>query len=283
MSAATPNQCSTTLILGTWVDDAVTSITDDYAAKYRALGLTEAALMVNSMNAPRSSPGWKLRAKQAAFATAADALRGAGVDVILTCWPRPDRAQLVQLERDMTVLVDVCNPVAVEVDCEGNWDAKLLTGFKSMAEAAAELVAVLRRVARGRRVELDTYPYHRENSSEALVAPHVDLLLPQAYSVNERSGAAVLWDSELGPGRMQALALARARTTGAPATALTAIGLAAYEQRWPGHSPEEAMTTALTAARDLGVTRARWWSSKWIVGAQSSSWARKAIQAAAQN
>ena len=273
-----PNQCSTTLILGAWVDESIGAIDAAYAKRFRALGLTEAALMTNSMNATRSAPGWKLRAKPETFAAASAALRAAGVSVILTCWPRPDREQLAELERDMTVLAYSCGADAIEVDAEANWDRKFLRGFGSMGEASAELVAVLRRVARGRRVELDTYPFHTENSERALVAPHVDLLLPQAYSVNERAGKPVAWDSELGPGRMQRVTMERARQTGAPATALTGIGLAAYEQRWAGHTPEEAMGLALRTARDLGVTRARYWSSRWIFG---STWARRAIAAAA--
>ena len=272
-----PLQCSTVLVLGAWVDDPFSAIDAAYARRFRALGLTEAGLMTNHMNATRSSASWKLRAPVATIAKAATALRAEGVSVILTCWPRPDVEQLATLERDMTALVDASQADAIEVDCEANWEPKFLRGFPTMETAAAALVATLRRVSRGRRVELDTYTFHRENSDRALVAPHVDLLLPQAYSVNERADKAVAWDSELGPGRMQRVTMERARQTGASASALTAIGLAAYEQVWPGRKPDEAMAVALRAARDLGVTRVRYWSSRWI---WSNAYARRAIAAA---
>jgi len=38
------------------------------------------------------------------------------------------------------------------------------------------------------------------------------------------------------------------------------------------------MGLALRTARDLGITRARYWSSRWIFG---SSWAKRAIADAA--
>jgi len=276
-------QCHEQLVVGAWVDDAFASIDADYAARFRETGMVEAALMCNRMNATKASPKWELREKPAAIARAAYRLRDAGVSIILTCWPRPDREQLQRLESDMRALVEAIDPVAIEVDCEANWDRGHLAGFRTMAEAAAELVAVLRRLAGGkRRVELTTYPFHAENGAGALVAPHVDLLLPQAYSVTERGGKPVAWDSQLGPGRMQALTLERAAQTGAPASALTACGLAAYEQRWPGVRPEEAMRVALHAARDRGVSRVRYWSSKWIVGALAGRqpWAARAIREA---
>lgn len=276
-------QCHEQLVVGAWVDDAFAGIDADYAARFREVGLTEAGLMVNRMNATKASPKWELRERPAAIARAAYRLRDAGVSIILTCWPRPDRDQLARLESDMRALVEAIDPVAIEVDCEANWMREHLSGFRTMAEAATELVAVLRRLAGSkRRVELTTYPFHQENSEGALVAPHVDLLLPQAYSVRERGGKPVDWDSSIGPGRMQALTLERAAQTGAPPSALTACGLAAYEQRWPGVRPEEAMRVALVAARDRGVSRVRYWSSKWIVGAlaKKQPWAATFIRSA---
>lgn len=269
------------MIVGAWVDDAFDSIDTAYATRFRAAGLVQAALMANRMNAQRSAPGWELRGKPATIARAAAHLRDAGVEVSLTCWPRPDREQLAELERAMGPLLDACSAMAVEVDCEANWTPKHLHGFRTMAEASAELVATLRRLADGhRRVELTTYPFHAENTAGALVAPHVDLLLPQAYSVSERAGASVPWGSSLGPGAMQRTTLERTAKTGAPATALVGCGLAAYEQRFAGHAPEDAMRVALDTARSLGITTVRYWSSKWIVGAlaKRQPWAERFVR-----
>lgn len=273
--------CHEHLTIGAWVDDAFARVDADYAKRFREAGLTEAALMCNRMNATSGSPAWELREKPAAIARAAYRLRDAGVSIILTCWPRPDTVQLRTLESDMRALVEAIDPEAIEVDVEANWHRRHLRGFRTMAEASAELVAVLRRLAGGkRRVELTTYTYHQENGPGALVAPHVDLLLPQAYSVTERGGSPVAWDSDLGPGRMQALTLERAAQTGAPASALTACGLAAYEQRWPGVRPEVSMQRALDEARSRGVNRVRYWSSKWIVGALAAKqpWCERFIR-----
>lgn len=276
--------CHEQLIVGAWVDDAFGRIDAAYASRFRAAGLTEAGLMCNRMNATAGSPAWELREKPATIARAAYRLRDAGVAIILTCWPRPDTVQLQRLEADMRALVEAIDPEAIEVDVEANWHRRHLRGFRTMTDAAAELVAVLRRIAVGRRVELTTYTYHEENGPGALVAPHVDLLLPQAYSVNERGGSPVAWDSDLGPGRMQAITLERAAKTGAPASALTACGLAAYEQRWPKISPEVSMRRALDEARSRGANRVRYWSSKWIVGALAAKqpWCERFIRGIAE-
>lgn len=268
------------LVVGAWIDDPIAQIDAKYAARF-AKCFKHGAIMANEMNARSSAPGFRLRADTATFTRAAKALQGAGVEVSLTCWPRPDKAQLAELEAGMAPLLDACGATAIEVDTEANWDSKLLKGFKTMDEAATELVAVLRRLAAGhRRVELTTYPYHTENSAKARVAPHVDLLLPQAYSVNERSGTAVAWgDKTLGPGGMQRMSLDRARETGA-APGKLGCGLAAYEQRFAGHKPEEAMQVAVDAVRKEGVRTIRYWSSKWIVGVLASKqpWAEKFVQ-----
>jgi len=278
------NQCLESIVIGAWVDDAFASIDAEYAARFRETGLVEAALMCNRENGRVGSPAWELRERPAAIARAAYRLRDAGVAIVLTCWPRPDREQLAKLESDMRALVEAIDPVAIEVDVEGNWARRHMRGFRTMTEASGELVAVLRRLAGAkRRIELTTYTYHAENGEGALVAPHVDLLLPQAYSVNDRGGSPVAWDSELGPGRMQALTLGRAAQTGAPESALTACGLAAYEQRWPGIRPEVSMQRALDEARSRGVSRVRYWSSKWIVGALGAKqpWCERFIRSVA--
>jgi hypothetical protein len=269
-------------ITGAWVDHAILDIKPDFARQFRDVGMTEAAIMSNRMNCQRGTPAFALRAKVGAFAAAASALHAEGVAVILTCWPRPARDQLDALETGMRELMIATGAVAIEVDVEGNWDRKHLAGFDSMQAAATYLLAVLRRVAAGKRVELNTFPFHSENSSKALLAPHVDLLIPQAYSVNERADEPVQWTSAYGPGRMQDVTIERMATTGAPSSARTALGLAAYEQRFAGHEPLEAMRAAVAAGRKHGCSRFRWWSSKWILGRMSSAWARTAIMEASK-
>lgn len=266
------------LKIGVWVDDPFVRIDADFAARLRACGVTEAALMTNRMNATRSSPPWELRSPATTIVRAARTLREAGLEVVLTCWPRPARAQIAELHADMLELMRDTGSVALEVDAEANWTARFLEDFTTLRHAAEHLHDVLRDAAGGALVEMTTFAQHAENMRGAALAPLVDRVFPQAYSVNERGGKRVPYDHPFGPGNMQRLTYADARKTGARSIGL---GLAAYEQRWPGHRPEDAMRVALEAARDLGVTHVRYWSSKWIVGAQAQAYARRAITGAA--
>lgn len=264
------------LKVGVWVDDDLTQIDTAYARKLLGLGITEAALMVNRMNATRGSEPWKLRAPETTIIRAARALRAEGVDVVLTCWPRPDQAQIAALEADMGPLMRDARAVALEVDAEANWHPRFLRGFASMAEASSHLVARLREAAQGARVEMTTFAQHGENGRGAHIAPLVDACFPQAYSVNERGGSRVPWDHPFGPGSMQTLTHEGAVKAGAK---LIGLGLAAYEQSWPGHTPDEAMRIALDRAASLGVTHVRYWSSKWIVGARGQAYPKRVIKA----
>lgn len=267
------------MITGAWIDHAVLGVTPDFAHELRGLGMTEGAIMTNRMNTRRSDPPWSLRAGRDTYAHAAENLHAAGVSVILTCWPRPAKTQIDALEADMAKLVKACGAVALEVDVEGNWDRKHLAGFPTMKDAAAYLLIALRRAAGGARLELNTYPYHSENGEGADLAPHFDLLIPQAYSVNSRAGKDIAWnDPTLGPGAMQRMTMQRAKQTGAKPAALTACGLAAYEQRFHGHDPKDAMREAIRAAQGMGASRLRWWSSKWIVGKMATPYAGLVIR-----
>ncbi len=60
-------------------------------------------------------------------------------------------------------------------------------------------------------LELTTFTYHAENSKNAKLAPQMDRLLPQAYSVRHRNNETIDWGDSLGPGRHQTLAISRAR------------------------------------------------------------------------
>jgi hypothetical protein len=265
------------LRVGVWVDDAFTQIDRAYAARLRALGIDEACLMINQMNAHASAEPWRLRAPATSITHAARVLTDAGLDVVLTCWPRPSTSQLNALHDEMKTLMRATDARALEVDVEANWHARFLDGFSTMDAAASVALDCLRDAACGAHVELTTFPRHEENGPRARLAPHVDATFPQAYSVNERDGRAVPWDHAYGPGKMQSLTHASATHTRCPRIGL---GLAAYEQRWAGHTQEDAMQTALETARALGVTHVRYWSAKWIVGARGQPWARNAIKRA---
>jgi hypothetical protein len=271
-------ELATKLKVGVWVDDEFTKIDARFAERLKAAGITEAALMVNKSNTRRSDEPWKLRAPETTIVRAARTLREAGIEVALTCWPRPSRSQIAELAQDMAPLMRDTRATALEVDAEANWTFRFLEDFTTMGNAAQHLVEQLRVAAAGARVEMTTFAQHRENGKDADIAPLVDAIFPQAYSVRERDGALIAWDHPFGPGNMQELTFQNARKTGAKAIG---FGLAAYEQSWPGHTIEEAMRVALERTRALGVTHVRYWSSKWVVGTRAQTAARKAITAVA--
>jgi hypothetical protein len=274
--AAVPTPAPARLKVGVWVDDEFTKIDAAFAERLLATGITEACLMTNKMNAHRSAEPWKLRAPETTIVRAARTLREAGIEVVLTCWPRPSKTQIATLVEDMAPLMRDTKAVGLEVDAEANWTFRFLEGFTTMGHAAEHLAEQLRVAAQGARVEMTTFALHRENSKDAELAPLVNAIFPQAYSVNERDGKEIPWDHPFGPGNMQEVTLEHARKTGC---ATVGLGLAAYEQSWPGHTIEEAMHVALERARSLGVEHVRYWSSKWIVGTRAQAAARKAITA----
>lgn len=260
--------------VGAWIDCPLTSIDAEYVRRLRACGVTTAAIMTNKMNAVRSAEPWRLLAPETTIVRAANAFRTGGMDVVLTCWPRPSKAQIATLAESMTGLMRDTRAVALEVDLEANWHPRYLDGFKSMKAAATHLVATLRTVANGARVEVTTFPGHAEARPGALVSPHVDTLIPQAYSVRNRSHGKIEWTDELGPGRIQRMAHANAVATGCPHVAM---GLAAYDQAWPGRTIGEAMGVAIETTRALGCGEIRYWSSKHIVGKFGQKTVRNAI------
>ena len=69
-------------------------------------------------------------------------------------------------------------------------------------------------------------------------------------------------------GGMQRLSAQRARTLktlGTPQGPKLCMGLAAYDQRWPGRTARSAFETAWGAAVAEGVRDIRIWSAKWLL------------------
>lgn len=264
--------------LGLWIDDAPTTVLGPgYLDELRDLGIRTAAIMCS---APGS--GWRPTWTADQIARVCGALIARDIEVVLTTWPSPRRAVIDECCGWLEAVVP-WGAAALEVDLEGQWKPVEMRGFDGLGEAAAYLVAKLRSITSGRdmRLELTTHPWHSESSPRALVAPHVDRLLEQAYSIHRRPGGQVVeWgDARLGPGTHQRFALDDA--LGVPGVKegrpRLAAGLAAWSQVWPGHEPHEALDAALGAA--LGAALAyplaevRLWSSKWVLGAQANGYA----------
>ena len=260
--------------LGVWVDDPPQRVVQDsYADSLQELGVSTVAVMVNSANTSADAPPWKSRWQAQQLAQAGRLFDARGIDLVLTAWPRPSMQQLSTLMAEMEERMEASGAVALEVDVEGNWKSSFLDGFASLEEAGQFLVNGLRdRLQSGVRLELTTYPYHPEFTSAATIAPQVDVLLPQAYSVYNSSDPQTDWGARLGPGNLQTLGIRLARRVEGPQIA---SGLAAYYQdRYPGHSADEAMQTALDAVAASGVEEIRYWSSKWIIGGVQNDYSK---------
>lgn len=254
--------------IGVWFDDSVSGVNQGYIDVCKACHINSVAIMVNKSNTGMEDIPWILRYKKEVFVDAIKKFKDNSIDVTLTCWPRPSKEQMDSMFKDIEEIMSLSGASNFEVDTEGNWDKRFLVGFKTMQEAAKYLGDGMNRVAhsRGGKTSLTTFTYHQENSSRAQIGKYMDSLYPQAYSVCKRDNNPVEWTGILGPGKMQELTLGRAKKVPEFIGEL-ACGLAAYEQNWPNHTEAEAMKVALEKAIALGVTRIRFWSSKWIVGA----------------
>jgi hypothetical protein len=259
---------------GCWIDDTPQRVlTSAYFDTLQVLGLGVIGVMLNRVP-EAGNDGWIARWQAEELAELHDLAAARSIEVVATVWPLPDAAIVDTLVEVLPSLLRAAGASALELDAESNWNEGLVSGFSSLSEAATTLAGHLRDITSplGARLELTTYPYHAENSAAATLAPLVDRLLPQAYSVATRSGDPVPWSgSPLSPGALQEVTWHLAQTVpGASEGKIDVdLGLAAYNQCWDGHSAEEAMRIAFEHALHLGVRRIRWWSSKWLLGSQA--------------
>ncbi|HSR67309.1 MAG TPA: peptidoglycan-binding domain-containing protein [Acidobacteriota bacterium] len=259
--------------VGLWIDDPPSRVLEaGFADALQEIGATSAAIMVNASNTRTSDPPWKPLWSSGQLVRAAELLRQRNIELILTAWPRPSASQIGEMRPALAELLDATGAEALELDAEGNWRSRFLEGFASMQEAGQALAGELRALLPpGGRLELTTYPFHSEFTSSAALSPHMDVLLPQAYSVFRADDDATHWGEQLAPGNMQRLAIERARSVSGPAVA---CGLAAYFQdRYPGHSAQDSMSSALQAVSADGVSEIRYWSSKWTIGHMKNAYA----------
>lgn len=256
--------------IGVWVDDVPrVALREEYFDNLETLGFSTLAIMVHRTTAGSDS-SWRPRWTTAQLEQLRALAEPRKISLVLTTWPLPNRELLAVFDRELPALLAAAGASALEVDTEGNWLRSRLHGFANMDEAARALVDTMREVAAptGAKLELTTYPFHPENGAKAQVAPHMDRVFPQAYSVAMRRNKPVGWDEREGPGHLQKFSAARARaiTTVAQGKTMLGMGLPAYDQAFPGHPPVQALTVALDSAIELGVAEVRYWSSKWILG-----------------
>lgn len=265
-----------TTMRGVWIDDPVKDVLKpkfwDTLVDHR---FTVGAIMLEGLG-----KGFDPKYTADTLHKIGDLARARDVELVLTCWPEPKVQYLIDFEENIDDLLKAAGAAALESDLEGNWLPIEVKGFANLDKAGDELVAVYDRVLPRLdvRAELTTYPFHTENNKSADVAPHVDVLLPQAYSVRSRSSGLIDWDSGYGPTKMQKLTCDKAqlvRGFGTPDGPKLSCGLAAYDQVWPGKRGEEAMRRAYDAAMEYAPRELRWWSTKWIFGHLSNSYASR--------
>lgn len=277
-----------------WIDDPVKRVLKrTYFDTLRELGVSTIAVMVDD-----SRKGWKSRYSTATIVELAQLCEEYAIDLALTDWPYPDKNDIDKMVAEMTELILAAGPGIGEWedDMEHNWLRKRVRGFPNIDKAGdywlekkqlaiAEIEASDAFSQHEDRVlnSLTTYTAHTENGRASDVAPHVDLLFPQAYSVrnrakkNKQTGKYdVPWvvpeKHSYGPGNMQRVTLDRTLLIegiddGHPELG---CGLAAYDQKgWP-MGAEAAMALAVdVAVGEFNVKRLRYWSSKWVLGVKS--------------
>lgn len=267
---------------GVWIDDPPRDvITKAFWDKLPEHGIKTAALMLEGYG-DGFDPSYTVETLEKIKALALER----DIEVVLTTWPEPTTAYMEQFRAKIGRMLAASGAAGLEFDCEGNWlgDRARGGGYPSLDVAGDHLVELVMETSKKYdvRSECTTYPFHVENSRTSDVAPHMDRLLPQAYSVRKRTSGDIAWDSPYGPGGMQRLTLDRAKQVlgvGTTAGPLISCGLAAYDQTgWPGHTPEEAMRVAYDAAKAYEPIELRFWSSKWIFGFKSNGYASRFLK-----
>lgn len=283
------------VIIGAWGDDpAKLMAKESYADRLVELGIDEIALMMNRANISKNADPWDLRWKDTGeegwddddlIGQIGSLYASRNIRLILTCWPRPDKAQIDEMCEAMVPLLKLTNAVAFEVDTEGNWLTKHLKHFSSMTEAGLYLARAMEQALADAGVtdgktESTTFGHHAELGRHPTVTQHVDRACVQGYSTSPRSSGPVPWNSYLGPGRHQEWIYDRARKAGAKEVCM---GLAAYKQGgFQGHTSREAMQVAWDKTMELGVHHVRYWSTKWILGVHANGYAAAHLEALAQ-
>ncbi len=254
---------------GIWIDDPAASLQKpafwDTIAEH---GLSTAAIMLEGVGNgfdPKYSLTDLSRAKTLAHER--------DIEIALTVWPEPNALYLDQLRTRIGGYISASGASALEFDAESNWLKPKVQGFKNLDVAGDKLVQIFDeiRMLRDVRMEVTTFTMHAENSGKADIAPHADRLLPQAYSVRNRAEGDVAWDGPHGPGAMQVLTLNRAKSIGPKLS----VGLAAYDQVWPGKKGEDAMQAAWNMALMFEPQEVRFWSSKWVLGVKKNGYASR--------
>ena len=272
---------------GLWVDDPPKVVLNEgYFRSLKDCHIGTVAVMIDRSDREWKST-WRYKEIEDLFKLADKDC----IEVVLTTWPYPDKEQIKSMCIDMGILMSTGPTAGWEVDLEFNWKRNLVRGFHRTKEkgsldlAGDYLVNRIREVCKkyDARFEVTSFTQHTENGAKADVAPHCDRLMVQAYSVRKRPGvkSPISWDHVYGPGQMQLFTLQRSMTVPGVSDGKPELGcgLAAWSQRWPNRTPNDAMEFAYYSAVDYNpVVDVRWWSSKHVIGVKKNPYAAKFLE-----
>jgi len=221
--------------LGIWLDGPARSMsTPEYARSLNQLGFTTAIVHTFIPPSRRDRRPLQHNYSNDNLRSIADNFRRNGFNkIVLSNWPKPTKDYIDAIAEVTPGMLAALGTNYWEADLEHQWKARFARGFdganseENYVLASQYLVRKMREITSavpttgGRRSQpriiLTTVPGHRENKENAAVAPHVDQLNIQAYSVSSRGKRErgnryiVPFDRVHGPGSMQVLAVRNAR------------------------------------------------------------------------
>jgi len=255
-------------VFGVWVDDSPKMIMSaEYWDRFVDLGYHTAALVLDS-----SYSEWDARYTITDLRTVKKfAVVERDIELVGTFWPVPHKKILERMYLGLDEMIGESGMSAVESDVEGlmlqrvaremGWnirDAKLtLLDYLAMLKYKHDV-----------RIEVTTHPDHPEAKDTAIISSSeiVDRNCWQVYSTrHDYKGCVILWNSRYGPfGRLvDTRRLANlSRKWGKKYT----FGQAAWDQKWPGHTVEEAMTIPHTEFMQYEPVEIRDWASGRMIG-----------------
>lgn len=234
--------------------------------KLKSLGIDHVVVNVNGSEAAKNN-----RADGRWTAEQLRQLRvPGGPDIHAMVWASPTRAFAIDFDRYCQSLRKAGIRV-VELDVERDAWGLAPAGYRSHADAAAELL----RIARKHGLTIGVTMIPSRMYAEFHGADYVSVQAYSKYNSGQENHGPTGY---YGPGQMQERAYRAALSARMPMV----TALAAYDQKWPALDGLAGMTIAYQAA----VQRSRcvrWWSSKWVVGSRAQADVQAHIRAMIRN
>jgi len=256
---------------GLWVSNRPGAVLKrGFLERVKEIGFTTVAVMVDTMR-----PGWDPQWTDDEVLELGLRCHQLGLELVITVWPDPNRERIDRMIADLERWAEAGLIFsALEVDVEGGWYVRdPSTGRKRRHPLYDELADYLmdRLLEFGDapmvnvRIEITTHTGHYELTAGAKIATRARRVCVQAYTLRYGNGRTYQWsDPTRGPGRGQRRAVElfeRVVEVDEEPPELT-MGLAAWNQGFPGHTIAEAMQEAWDAAVATHPVEIRYWDSR---------------------